>query len=499
MNTKNLIKLFLLIALTGVSMSCSFLDTMPDQRTEITNATKVRDLLISAYPTLHPMIMGEYMSDNYTDNGDIYGSPMNLVAESYYWEDPVETDWDSPQEVWDACYKAIATANQVLEGIEELGTPEDCLGYKAEALLCRAYCHFVLANTFCMAYSESSGTTDLGIPYITSPEKQVGVVYERGTIAQVYENINKDIEDALPFIDKAKHDVQMYHFNKKAAYAFAARFNLYYGKDFDKVIAYATEAIGSNPTTVLRNLDGYTKFTTPKEWTYGYINGDEPANLLLITNRSFLGRSLNERYGTTRQLASQELFWSAFPGGSLSVYSTIFGNDQMLYIPKMVEIFEITDQIAQTGQPHVVLPAFTTDEALLCRAEAYVMKHEYDLAATDLSYWYVIKGASARSAQQISDFYANGSETTICKPLNPKFEIEAGMQTNMLQAVLHARRVEGMGEGTRWQDIKRYGIEIKHAIYHGETMVLQSYDLRKAIQIPVDVLAAPGGMTPNPR
>ena len=327
----------------------------------------------------------------------------------------------------------------------------------------------------------------------------MGVVYERGTLAQVYEKIDSDIEEALPIIDGAEHDVQIYHFNKKAAYAFAARFNLYYGKDFDKVIAYATEAVGSNPATVLRDLNGYTKFTTPKEWTYGYINDDEPANLLLIANRSMFGRSLNERYGTTRQIASQELFWSEFPGGSLQVYSTIFGNDQMLYIPKMVEIFEITDQIAQTGQPHVVLPAFTTDEALLCRAEAYIMKHEYDLAAADLSYWYVIKGASAASAQQINDFYAAGNTATICKPLNPKFGIEAGMQTNMLQAVLHARRVEGLGEGIRWQDIKRFGIEIQHAVYHGETMTLKPYDLRKAVQIPVDVLAAPGEMTPNPR
>src|SRR5699024_966472 len=114
-------------------------------------------------------------------------------------------------------------------------------------------------------------------------------------------------------------------------------------------------------------------------------------------------------------------------------------------------------------------------------------------------YWYVIKGASAASAQQINDFYAAGNTATICKPLNPKFGIEAGMQTNMLQAVLHARRVEGLGEGIRWQDIKRFGIEIQHAVYHGETMTLKPYDLRKAVQIPVDVLAAPGEMTPNPR
>ncbi len=69
----------------------------------------------------------------------------------------------------------------------------------------------------------------------------------------------------------------------------------------------------------------------------------------------------------------------------------------------------------------------------------------------------------------------------------------------MLYAVLHARRVEGVHEGVRWLDIKRYGIAIKHVIYDGSPIVLEAGDYRKAIQIPSEVLAAPGNMTPNPR
>ena len=60
--------------------------------------------------------------------------------------------------------------------------------------------------------------------------------------------------------------------------------------------------------------------------------------------------------------------------------------------PKYNEIFEVTNETAQTGQPHVVQMAFTTDETLLCRAEANVMLKQYDDAARDLSFWYVKKG-----------------------------------------------------------------------------------------------------------
>ena len=501
MRTKNLLLPFLAIVIACNISSCDdFLDTMPDKRTDIDNPAKVRDLLLAAYPTLHPTLMFEFMSDDYEDNGDNYSSPTNLAVESYYWEDAVESDWDSPQEVWDANYKAIATANQALEAIEELGTPEECLIYKGEALLCRAYGHFQLANTFCMAYNEQTAARELGIPYITAPEKSVGVVYDRGNLKDVYDKINADIEEALPLIKTANFNVPLYHFNPKAAYAFAARFNLFYGKDYDKVIKYATEAIGSNPSTVLRDLSDYDKFTTQEEWTYGYINKDEPANLLLITNRSLYARSFNLRYAITNKIMNSQLVWSQFPGNrQLEVYNTVFQAEYLSYIvPKMSEIFEVTDQIAQTGQPHVIIPAFTTDETLLCRAEAHILKKEYDAAATDLSYWYVRKGINARTSDEIADFYKNSSVTTNAKPLNTGVTYEE-KQTNMIHAVLHARRVEGIHEGVRWIDIKRYGISITHNIYNGDPMILKPNDPRKAIQIPQQVLSAPGGMTPNPR
>lgn len=502
MRTKNILSSLLLVALTlgGLSSCDGFLDTMPDQRTDVDSPAKVRDLLLAAYPTLHPTLMFEYMSDNYDDNGDGYSNSYNLVEESYYWRDAIESDWDSPQEVWDANYKAIAAANQVLESIEELGDPESCSAYKGEALLCRAYGHFQLANTFCMAYNEQTAADYLGIPYITSPEKEVGVVYDRGTLKDVYEKINADIEEALPLIERAQFDVPLYHFNTKAAYAFAARFNLFYGKDYDKVIRFATLAIGTDPTAVLRDLNGYDKFTTGKEWTYGYINKDEPANLLLITNRSMAGRAFNKRYGITNAIMRSQLVWSNFPGNvQLTVYNTVFHSEYVSYVvPKMEEIFEVTNQVAQTGQPHVVVPAFTTDETLLCRAEAYILKKEYDAAATDLSYWYKKKGISGHTADEIAEFYKKSSAETNAKPLNTGVVYDE-KQTNMLHAVLHARRVEGIHEGVRWLDIKRYGLSIKHLIYGGTPIVLEAHDNRKAIQIPSQVLSAPGNMTPNPR
>lgn len=505
MKTKKLMTACLVLALGVVSTSCEgFLDTMPDQRAELNSTQKVKDILVSAYPTLLPMLLYEMRTDNMANNGELFSLPSNLVTRSYRYEDVGEDDWDTPQEVWDACYKAVAAANQALEAIEELGTPGDCLPYKGEALLCRAYGHFVLANTFCMPYDAGEAGSCLGIPYVEAPETAVGTVYERGTLKDVYEKIDRDIEEALPYITDEAYDVPLYHFNKRAAYAFAARFKLFYG-NAPKAAEYATEALGDAPAASLRNLYGYSEFTKPDEWTVAYLNKDQPCNIMLVVQRTLWGRTYyaKSRYGHNRTLASTETFWSKGPwnGGrsTLAVFETVFGSDQNVYVPKCQEMFEITNQTAQTGQPHVTAFAFTADETLITRAEAYVLMKEYDKAAEDLSDWYVCKGSVTRcSADEISDFYAKANETTVGKPLNPRFTtLEPGKQTNMIQAVLHARRIETIHEGKRWLDIRRYGIQITHELVDESPIVLEPFDKRLAIQLPDAVTVA--GLEKNPR
>ncbi|EJX01928.1 secreted protein containing RagB/SusD domain protein [gut metagenome] len=494
------------VLITGMTSCDSFLDTMPDQRTELGNVEKVRDILLSAYPNRHPELMFEFMSDNYEDNGVNYKSPESDEINSYFWQDLTGISYDSPQSMWDAYYSAIAAANQALEAIDGLGTPEASLPYKGEALLCRAYGHFMLANIFCMAYQPATASQLLGIPYTKKPEKAVGEIYDRGTLEEVYQQIDADIEEALPLIKKTQFTIPVYHFNSKAAYAFAARFNLFYGKDYDKVIRYATEAIGDNPTSVLRDLKGYNRFTTTTEWTHGYISAEEPANLMLLTTISRYYRSHNKRYSITQSIFNTHLAWSPLPGNAKpEVYNTVFHLDYMSYfIPKMTEIFEITDQMSQTGLPHIVVPLFTTDETLLCRAEAYILKKAYEQAATDLSYWYSKKGAKACTVDEIVSHYSprvvDGEqiENPNATPLNTGVTYEE-KQLRMLQAVLHVRRIETLHEGMRWLDIKRYGIECQHTVANQEPLILKADDLRKAIQIPSQVLAAPGNMAPNPR
>ena len=242
----------LLVLFSGIILlSCNdFLDTMPDDRAEIDTNDKVTSLLVSAYPTNSLQLIAEMSSDNTMDNGVLY-TPYNREQEdAYLWKDITTTGNDAPKALWDGHYGAIASANQALDAIEELGNPASLQAQRGEALIARAYSHFALANLFCLPYNPETANSDFGLPYSEKPETEVIVEYERGTMAELYEKINADIEEGFPLINDDIYKVPKYHFNKKAASAFAARFNLFYLK-FDKAVSYADIALGTFPEKLL--------------------------------------------------------------------------------------------------------------------------------------------------------------------------------------------------------------------------------------------------------
>ena len=90
------------------------------------------------------------------------------------------------------------------------------------------------------------------------------------------------------------------------------------------------------------------------------------------------------------------------------------------------------------------------------------------------------------------------TQRTVKKELNPQgFVVSDGDQENLIQCVLHIRRVETMHDGLRWSDIKRYGIEIAHNRDGQADDLLLKDDPRRAVQLPQDVIEA--GLDANPR
>lgn len=492
-----------IISLTGCD---PFLDVEPDSRTNIDTPQKVKELLVSGYPQIGTMPLFEHRTDNVQDNGPRYASGSSFIQRNYFWQGVDEQVNESTANLWQSSYQAISVANKALQSIEDMGTPKELLPYKGEALMIRAYNHFVLANAFCQAYSPSTADKHLGIPYMTELEETINTSYDRGTLAETYAGIEKDLLEGLPLIDDAAYRIPAYHFNKRASNAFAAKFFLYEEK-WKESIKYADVALGDNPVPLLYNYKAITDKVGSDLalWPVVFSSHDNPANFLitpLITG--FLHEIYGApRYGHADAISSKETVSSPGGpcGGVLPVFAPqLLGNSQNQYLVKYFPMTEYLDRIAGTGYFHTIYIPFNGDETLLYRAEAKVMDKQYEAAAADLSMWHIAFGAPQKtySVKEITDFYRRSvnAGSPVTKPLNPKFVLEDETQTLMIQAVLHARRIETLENGQRWEDIKRYGIEITHNVVNGQPMTLTVDDPRRAIPIPILNVAA--GVEQNP-
>ena len=491
-------KIALFSAVALLPLSCNkFLDEMPDNRTDLDNADKITQVLVSAYAEVLPTTMMELMSDNVTDYGreiDVY---QTYFEQAYRFQEVTGDGIDTPASVWEANYNAIASANAALDAIENLGGGEELDPQKGEALICRAYGHFTLVTTFCQAYNTETSSSDLGIPYVTEPETTVYVDRERGTVAEVYRMIAADIEEGYPLIDDTRFTQPKYHFNRAAAAAFAAQFYLYYG-DYEKAVYYADEAIGIDPTSLYRDWNLYTG-TSIDEYANAYISTDEAANFLNQGYNTLAARVTYGRFIHSEAKAAEVLGGST-PWGSLSslpVGSMYIYEQRADLSPKLTEYFIITDPVANTGVPYCVNVVFTSEKTMIDRAEAYALDGNYNAAANDLNSFYHSLGLTGTlSADQISEYYGTSSYNN--PDLAPRGLVLADdMQTNLVKACLHARRLMTLHEGGRFLDLKRYGIAYTHELDGEAPVTVSPYDLRLAIQLPSAVISA--GMTPNPR
>src|SRR5690606_13871980 len=187
-------------------------------RTEINTVDKVAQLLVSAYPG-YSYIFTESYTDNFEDKGPGQGGHVNQpMVDLYFWKDPTGSGNSTPVQYWNGCYTAIAAANQALEAIELGNFKESKIRqYKGEALVARAYAHFMLVTLFSKAYEIGKQNTSPGIPYVTEPETVVMAKYDRETVDITYQKIRQDLEEGLPMLMGGVWRVPKYHFNPQAA------------------------------------------------------------------------------------------------------------------------------------------------------------------------------------------------------------------------------------------------------------------------------------------
>lgn len=549
-----------------VLTACSdFLDQMPDERTELTTEAEVVDLLKAAYPYYNYQFACELTSDNLIDNNapHLPSSPNDKQVENHYnyssnsrWNDEyfrfepaasaTYSDSDSPGEIWEGWFNSIASVNAALQAIDRVAAEQGITDRKnygqlsaklraayGEALLLRAYDHFLLANVFGQAYkNETVSANEISIPYVTESETQLQKEYTRLSVKEVYDNIIADMEEGLRYVSDSYYDAPKYHFNTLAAHALAARVYLYH-HNWDKVIEHANAVLGTDDESLLRMCMDYSIFescASADDYANAWQNPVLNNNLMLITTYSTFSRKIfGYRYSLAGEAASLALMvrtnsqlWSGYIVTPIAVVSGMLfsssTHDYGFFSCKIQEQFELTDKIAQTGYAHQIIRAFTGMNLLLERAEAYIMKNDLVNAGHDLkAYWnnsiatFSEKDKESyypRYIKELTDelLQSNFSNTASTKKPNC-FDNWDFISQNISSDIVVTpeavpfmnclndfRRFENSFEGIRFFDLKRWGMEWTH--YYGldkTPYIMKGVDARRALEAPWEALANGAG------
>ena len=534
MKIKNIIyKGSLMLASVAILASCSDqLDTLPDNRTTLDTPKKIAGLLVTAYPDRTPTLFNEWMSDN-TDYMGAQNSQGNRGGDQYFfWQEQTEGGNDSPEMVWMLYYEGVYKANEALAAIEDQGGPKNDIlrNSKGEALLIRAYDHFILANEFCRPYNGKTSTKDAGLYYATGIADFSAAAEQsnRGTVADVYEKIAADIEAGIPLLNDT-YEVPKYHFNKQAAYAFATRFYLYYEK-WEKAKEYADKLLGSNPAASLRDYRALQAMPLSKseqavKSAEAYCSASADCNLLVQTSVSNAGMALgpwliSKRYTLTNYLSETELFnsnniWGTSSNLIWKPFTVNSGENNFALLMKLPREFEVRNTTTGSGYLRTLNVDFTMDEALLNRAEAEIMLGQNDAACADMTIWMknffntnvTLTPTSVQTYFKTVPYaYADAAKMvpSFKKHISPRFTIDAegSVQESLLQCLLNFRRIETVHQGMRWMDIRRYNIEIPRRLIgaNGKPSKnldwLEKDDPRQVVQIPQSIREA--GVAGNP-
>ena len=405
----------------------------------------------------------EFMTDDINYNDSLLaGMNDSRAAKSYLWtKDLMKELEDDPE--WNNSYSNIYNCNLVLSkiGTATGGTPEDVSRLTAEAKIRRAYHLFHLANLFGNDYQAATAGTDLAVPILLVPDLEAKT--KRATVQEVYDQVIKDLNEAISESGLPVMGRNYIHPGKAAAYALQARVYLYMG-NYAAAQKAADAALALKSTLLDHNTFSYPNPAKPTAAVTGRPSVDaNPENIFTTTN-SFSGI-------ITRFLISPELL-------------SILGEKDLRYVYTFTRLTSkgtpspspYPDYIANYINYSIGVP-----EMMLIKAECLARNNSKDEAISLLN--------TLRKKRFKAADYA---------------DLTAATADDALVQVLAERRRELMYHGLRWFDLKRLNRDPRFKkdltrTYKGVTYTLPANGPRYLLQIAPKIISINPAIIQNPR
>lgn len=450
----------LLLTLSVASCKKEFLETAPTDRVsaptlfETTDGAQVamdgiyRMLYTSGWTTgnthqnfgimstkLYTSLMGEDFLQDAQGSGWFYFDYRYDVRSRF-----TSTSW-RPYATWNFYYTLISNANYILAEEATLEGEQAVIdNIMAQAYAMRAYAYFQLIQSFQQTYIGHQ--TAPGVPLYTEPTTSESKGMGRGTVEEVYTQINEDIEKAISLFSADKNkQTHRSHIDYYVANAIKANVALVQNK-WSSAAAAATEALSKPGLAMISGDDLYSGFnnTNLKNVMWGaeviadqsgiyasfFAHMDAQADRYARTSRKCI---YNWLYDMIPASDARKKWWNGSTDGGTNATK-----------PYNQVKFRYSDYAADLGD-YIFLRA---EEMQLVKAEALCNDQKYTEAKSALEQLLKLRNPTGYQTT------LNGA--TLSNNLTMG---SVGTPTTLMDHIILQRRIELWGEAERIFDILR--------------------------------------------
>lgn len=208
-------------------------------------------------------LMGEDMVQRELGNGWYYYHYTYQIREYQIYD-----SW-TPYEIWNMWYTVIAQMNEVIAYTPAAqGEVEKKNSLIGQAYALRGYAYFSLIRWFQRTYVGHEDAP--GVPIYTVPTESNVKGKARGTVRQVYEQINHDLDSALLYLENAEPQLHKSHIDKYVAWGFRSRVALVQ-EDWQLAADAAAKALQKEGLELMSEAELMAGFNTlsNREWMWG--------------------------------------------------------------------------------------------------------------------------------------------------------------------------------------------------------------------------------------
>lgn len=326
-------------------------------------------------------------------------------------------------------YTIIANANAIIANIDNaVGPDADKKAIKGQAYAYRAWSYFQMVQLFGVRFDKNDANSTLGMSLVLEPTTGAK---PRSTVAETYNQINNDIDQAISLLTGLPARPSKSHLNVNVAKGLKARVALTQ-QNWPVAAQMAAEARQGFPLmSNAQYLQGFSDTGNP-EWIWGIDHRDDHPTYF-YSFYAYLGNfsSTNTRanpkaifsplYNQISATDVRKQLWD--PTGTNTSFPLVAGGTRF---PYMTRKFILANPNNSNG-----------DLVFMRSAEMYLIEAE----------------ALARQGGQ--DAAARQALFTLAKQRDPNYVLSTNSGQALINEIMIQRRVELWGEGFRFYDLKR--------------------------------------------